>query len=67
MRELVAECHTLAVIACSGHRPRWHTTPRSQADVTVRSLPWPLITLEPTRHIVEERVSREQQLHSKGK
>ena len=30
VREPVGECHPLAVIACSGNRPRWHITPRSQ-------------------------------------
>ena len=57
MREPVGECHPLAVIACSGNRPRWHISPRSPADVTIRPIPWPLIkTLEPARHIVEERL-----------
>ena len=37
MREPVEECHTLAVIACSENRTRWHITPRSQADVTLNS------------------------------
>ena len=32
--------HQLAVIACSRHRPRWHTSPRSQADLTVRPFSW---------------------------
>ena len=30
-----------AMIACSRHRPRLHTSPRSQADVTVTPFPWP--------------------------
>ena len=34
---LFGECHPLAMIACSGNRTTWHTTPRSQADVTVRT------------------------------
>ena len=55
MGEPVGECRPLAVIACSGNRPRWHITPRSLADVTVRPLLWPLITtFEPTRYIVDE-------------
>ena len=40
MREPVGECHSLAMTACSRYRPRWHTSPRSQADVTVRPFPW---------------------------
>ena len=31
-----------AMIACSRHRPRWHISPRSQADVSVRLFPWSL-------------------------
>ena len=59
MCEPVGECHPLAVIACSGIRLRWHITPRSQVDVTVRHLLWPLITTsEPTRHLVEEGFTR---------
>ena len=65
MREPVGWCHPFAVIACSGNRPRWHITPRLQADVTVRPLPWPPITtFEPTRHNVAWRVLREQQLNT---
>ena len=37
---LLRERHTLAVIACSRYRPRWHALPKSQADVTVRPFPW---------------------------
>ena len=37
---LLGECHTLAMIACNRHRPRWHTSTRSRADVTVRPFPW---------------------------
>ena len=38
MREPVGECHSLAMIACSRHTPKWHTSPRLQADVTVGPL-----------------------------
>ena len=65
MREPVGECHPLAVIACSGNRPRWHITPRLQADVTVRALPWPPITtFAPTRQNVAWRVLREKELNT---
>ena len=37
---LLGSATRLAVIACSWNRPRWHITPRPQADVTVGSLPW---------------------------
>ena len=42
MREPVGECHPLAVIACSGRRPTWHTAPGSRAEATVRPPPWQL-------------------------
>ena len=29
-----------AMTACSRYRPRWHISPRSQAEVTVRPFPW---------------------------
>ena len=29
-----------AVTACSRQRPRWHISPRAQAEVTVRPFPW---------------------------
>ena len=34
MREALEECHPLAMTACTRNRPRWHASPRSQADVT---------------------------------
>ena len=37
---LLGKCHRLAMTACTENRPTWHTTPRSQADVTVRRFPW---------------------------
>ena len=40
MCELVGECHSLAMISCSRHSSRWHTSPRSQADVAVRPFPF---------------------------
>ena len=35
---LFGKCHLLAMFACSKHRPRWHTSPRLKADVTVSPL-----------------------------
>ena len=34
MRDPLGECHSLAMTACTRNRPRWHASPRSQADVT---------------------------------
>ena len=34
MRDPLGECQSLAMTACTRNRPRWHASPRSQADVT---------------------------------
>ena len=38
---LLEKCHTLGFgTACSRKRPRWHASPRSQAEVIGRPFPW---------------------------
>ena len=38
---LLEKCHPLGCMtACSRYRPRWHISPRSRAEVTVRPFPW---------------------------
>ena len=38
---LLEKCATpWAMTACNRYRPRWHASPGSQAEVTVRPFPW---------------------------
>ena len=48
VRERVGECHTLAMIAYSESRPRWHNE-RRQAKVNVRPRSSPFSTTRTTR------------------